>query len=273
MNPDRIYKQYRDDALALQFSASEYTTFVAMPFRDSFSYRSIEIYEEVFCRAAQRATELNEARLPFARPFRMDQAPGGSVVNREEIVVSILKSHLVLADLTMGNHGVLVEAGVALGLKPNRQVILVTQGDLGDLHFDIRNNSVLRYDSGNEVEVIAKAMVRGAKAFEEECVRYVIQLASRLTSDAILSMNLYGKLRRDNPNKRFSLHEGVRHQYFKGEDASIRFHQATRELLVMGLLETEYEVGGIPGGDAWGMHATKLGWAFIEYMWKELHRT
>jgi hypothetical protein len=57
MNPDRIYRQYRDDALAGQITASKYTTFVAMPFGEQFSYRSREVYSEVVCKAAERANE------------------------------------------------------------------------------------------------------------------------------------------------------------------------------------------------------------------------
>lgn len=39
MNPDRVYRQYRDDALADQAAADRYSTFVAMPFDESFRYR------------------------------------------------------------------------------------------------------------------------------------------------------------------------------------------------------------------------------------------
>lgn len=40
MNPERIYRQYRDDALAHQLTADKYSTFVAMPFSEHFSYHS-----------------------------------------------------------------------------------------------------------------------------------------------------------------------------------------------------------------------------------------
>ena len=38
MNPEIIYTNFRDEALARMFSADEYNTFVAMPFRGRFSY-------------------------------------------------------------------------------------------------------------------------------------------------------------------------------------------------------------------------------------------
>ena len=40
MNADRIYREHRDEAMASQFAADSYSTFVAMPFAEKFSYRS-----------------------------------------------------------------------------------------------------------------------------------------------------------------------------------------------------------------------------------------
>ena len=45
---------------------------------------------------------------------------------------------------------------------------------------------------------------------------------------------------------------------------------ATRELRDKDLLWTDYAVGAVPGGDAFGMHATELGWLVIENMWIDL---
>ena len=173
MNPDRIYRQHRDDALARQVTASEYATFVAMPFGDRFSYRSKDVFERVICAAATRATERKEAARPFARPVRADDKPGLAGVITEDIVVDILESHFFVADLTFANAGVLLETGAALGLKSNNQIILLLQGDPRDLHFDIRNNRVLRYDSDGAVEEIATAFISAARAFESDRQRYV----------------------------------------------------------------------------------------------------
>ena len=67
----------------------------------------------------------------------------GAAVITEEIILRILESHIFMADVTFENAGVLLETGIALGTKPNRQIILITQGSHGDLHFDLRNNHVI----------------------------------------------------------------------------------------------------------------------------------
>src|SRR5262249_30716399 len=122
MNPDRIYQQHRDDALEKQITATEYSTFVAMPFADRFSYKSKEIYTKIIQAAAKRANKLGSAKRRFAKPFRIDDVPGTAGVITEGIIVQILESHLFIGDLTFENTGVLLEAGVALGLKPNMQI-------------------------------------------------------------------------------------------------------------------------------------------------------
>ena len=76
MNPDRIYRQYRDEALAKQVTADEYSIFVAMPFGERYSYRSGEVFDNVICAAARRATEMGKACHPFAVPTRVDKMAG-----------------------------------------------------------------------------------------------------------------------------------------------------------------------------------------------------
>ena len=272
MNPERIYRQYRDDALAHQITADKYSTFVAMPFGERFSYRSQQIYIEVIRVAAERASGRGETRRQFSPPRRIDDEPGVAGVITEDIIVQILQSHLFLADLTFENPGVLLEVGVALGLKPNNQIILVLQGDPSTLHFDIRNNRVIRYDHPEAINKIASALIFGANAFEADCQRYIESITNTLSSDAILCLNWYGRLWRDNPGRTPSLHRGAVGPYFQGADAGVRFSDATRELLGRRLLWSDYKVGAIPGGDMFGMHATELGWRVIEHMWADLRR-
>lgn len=271
MNPDRIYSQYRDDALADQITAETYSTFVAMPFKERFSYRSRQIYEEVIQIAAQRATERDETRLQFSPPRRIDEEPGVAGVVTEDIIVQILKSHLFLADLTFENPGVLLEVGISLGLKPTNQIILILQGNPSSLHFDIRNNRVIRYDQPKAIDDIAGAIIAGVKAFEADCHRYIELVSRTLSSDAILCLNWYGQLRRNNPGINQSLHRGVMGPYFQDADGMTRFGDATRELLTNRLLWSDYRVGAVPEGDTFGMHATEIGWRVIEHMWPELH--
>jgi hypothetical protein len=273
VNPERIFREYRDDALAKQITAKEYSTFVAMPFQERFSYPSRDIFEKVVLAAIKHANNLNKASRSFAVAKRADDEPGNARVITDDIVSRILECHIFLADLTFQNAGVLLEVGIALGLKPNSQIILITQDSLGSLHFDIRNNNVIQYNHPDAVNRIAEALVSAVTLFEANTREYIKTLSRSLTSDAILCLNLYGKLRRDNPGGIMSLYDGFFDHYFKGEGALNRFQNATRELLLKRLIWTDYAVGAIPGGDAYGMHATDLGWVFIETMWDDLKRT
>jgi hypothetical protein len=268
MNPDRIYSQYRDDALAKQATAAEYNTFVAMPFGDRFSYRSREIYTEVIQAAASKANELNQAARRFAVPKRIDDSAGTAVVITESIVTEILFSHLFIGDLTFANAGVLLEVGIAMGLKPNPQIILITQGDLRDLHFDIRNNNVISYNPVDAIAKIAQAMIEGAKSFEANADCLIQTVTRSLTPDAVTMLRLYGILQMK--NRAQSLHLGVANIMFPNDNRGPeRFEQASRELLQKGLIYTEYKVKAAPGADMFGMHATELGWVLIRRMWPE----
>lgn len=273
MNPERIYRQHRDEALAQQITARAYTTFVAMPFSDRFSYRSRQIYTEVIQAAAQRASQLEQARRSFSPPLRIDDQAGVAGVITDDIIIKILESHLFLADLTFENPGVVLEVGVALGLKPNSQIILILQGDPSALHFDIRNNRVIRYDAPGAIDSIAEALIAGASAFEMDCEKYIESIAKTMTSDAILCLNWYGRMCKDRPGQTPSLHRAAMGPYFNGPEARMRFDAAVRELLERRLLWSDYRVGVIPGDDAFGMHATDLGWAVIEKMWTDLRRS
>ena len=129
MNPDRVYRQYRDDALAEQAGADRYSTFVATPFAETFRYRSSVVLNDVVVAAAREATSRAIAGLrPFADPYRAGQ-PQGAVEISEEILADILRCHLFVADLTLANSNVLLELGVALGLKPSPQILLLLDGD------------------------------------------------------------------------------------------------------------------------------------------------
>jgi hypothetical protein len=272
MNPDHIYRQYRDDALARQITAEEYSTFVAMPFVEHYSYRSTKIYKEVIQVAAKKASDNAQIRRKFSSPKRIDAAPGVAGVVTEEIIVHILEDHLFLADLTFENPGVLLETGVALGLKPNNQIILILDGNPSNLHFDIRNNRVIRYDRSDAIDRISDALIYGANSFESDCRKYIESITRTLSSGAILCLNRYGQLRRNNPGFEQSLHMGIRGPHFEGADGIIKYEIATRELLQYSLLWTDYKVKAFPNGDAFGMHAIELGWRVIEHMWPELSR-
>ena len=155
-----------------------------------------------------------------------------------------------------------------MGMKPNPQIILITQGKLEELHFDLRNNNVISYNPEGSVTTIADALIAAGSHFEEQVQHYLGAVTRRLGPEAIAALEWYGTIQQQ--NKHYSLHAGSRGPHFEGEEGLQRFDLATTELRNKDLLWTDWKVGAIPGGDAFGMHATELGWAVIERMWPDL---
>jgi hypothetical protein len=270
MNPYRIYRDEWARALSVQAKAEQYTSFVAMPFREHFSYRSRDILTNVIGAAVDDANARGETTRRFAKPDRVD-VPGGATPITDAIIHGIVESHFFIGDVTFENAGVLLETGIALGTKPAGQIILITQGSLTDLHFDLRNNRVLSYSPGGEVASVASALIAAAKYFEAHVDQQVGSVGKRLSPEAIMALNWYGQLQRAHGPVP-SLHAEGRGPYFDGPDGRTRFDNAVRELRDRDLVWTDYKVGAIPGGDAYGMHATELGWLVIESLWVDLRR-
>jgi hypothetical protein len=268
MNPDRIYSNFRDDALAQKVGVSEYTTFVAMPFTDSFSYRYKDVLERIIQTAAKRASETRRTKRPFATPQIVSAGASGAIAITDKIVEDILYSHIFLADMTFNNPGVLLETGIAMGMKPNSQIILITQGSYQELHFDIRNNNVFCYNGSDAIEQLANRFISAANDFEADADHRIRFIQRRLSPDAIALLNAYGQLQKQ--NTAHSLHQEIAEQILKGGRSGERFDAAARELLETRLLWTEWKTKVKEGVDAFGMHATPLGWAFIGQMWPEI---
>jgi hypothetical protein len=268
MNPDRIYSNQRDDAIAQKIGASEYTTFVAMPFTDSFSYRYKRVLEEIIQAAAKRATELGLAKRPFATPRIVSDGTQGAIVISDTIVENILYSHLFVGDMTLNNPGAILEVGIAMGLKPNKQIILITQGKYEELHFDIRNNNVFSYNGADAVDELAQRFGTAALSFEDDADRQIRFIQQRVSPDASALLNAYGRLQRQDPKN--SLFVGIAPHVLQGERAAERFDAAARELLENRLLKTDWQTKAADGADAFGMHATPLGWVFIGQIWPEI---
>jgi len=270
MNPFRIYRDEWASALSKQTTASEYHTFIAMPLQERFSYRANEVQDKVINTAIEEANKRKIAKRQFHPADRVN-IPGGAIAINDEIVTRILESHFFIGDLTFENTGVILETGIALGIKPNRQIILITQDSLNDLHFDLRNNNVINYNTADHIDKIASAFIAAAQAFEEHSQYQIQTITRRLSPESILALNWYGQIQRSNQGA--SLHAGNLGPFFEGPDGRIRFETATQELRNKDLLWTEYSVGAIPEGDEYGMHATELGWAVIENMWADLRRS
>lgn len=270
MNPDRVWRELARDALAAQVTSPEYRVFVAMPFRNQFSYRGDAVFTDVIEKAIAAANALNPPR-PFATPpERADKlAPTAGEIT-DDIVEHIMMDHFVIADLTMANHGVLVEVGVALALKSPRQIILISQGDLRDLHFDIKDNRVVTYDRPDGIADITRALVDGARAFEASLDARLMGLRKSLSPAAVYLLNLYGRMRLRQAG--LSLHwAAVAKDMNLSADAATReiaFNSAARELLGRGLLLLDYSAADDGKNlDRFGLHATELGLVFIRRTW------
>jgi hypothetical protein len=141
MNVDNIYQTLRDDAFADQFEAKEYSVFVAMPFSNRGGYPEERIRDLLLRDVHLRANEIllkKNAKRVFAPLHRVDGVSGNAIIITEQIVTNILADHFFVADLTGANYGVVLETGIALALKPNKRIILVTQDDAATLHFDLK---------------------------------------------------------------------------------------------------------------------------------------
>lgn len=284
MNPEIIYSNYRDEALAEKFSADGYSTFVAMPLVDRFSYHPKDVLEKVIRKAAKLANdEKSEGIKQFLLPDTALEMPGTANVITEDIVRKVLVSHFFLADLTGGNAGVLIEAGIAMAFKPTSQIILLTQHSLDELHFDIKENRALVYNPDGNVDEIKKAFLAAAKHIEEDRKKYATQVSESLTVDAIRTIHHYA-LMYQNPASEVS-QPGLFGKYENGRlvgnipdffsndyggNAILMFQLTMQELHKRRLLWTDYNCTVKPEGyeyHSWASHLTRLGWLFVLNRW------
>lgn len=270
MNPYRIYRDEAADALRRQATATHYGSFVAMPFLESDDYRSRRVFETVIAAAVEEANRLGGLPRSFAPARRVDE-PKGAVVITEEIVLGILESHIFIADLTLQNPGVVLETGIALGTKPNRQVVLISQHSPTELHFDLRANHVITYGASGAISEIAVAICSAARHFEEQVKRFLLDVQKRLSPESLAALAWYASIQQKNLH--YSLHTGSRGPNFDDSDGPRRFDAATSELRARDLIWTDYAVGAGPhGNDAFGMHATDFGWMIIESIWPSMRK-
>jgi len=162
---------------------------------------------------------------------------------------------------------VLLETGIAMGMKPNTQIILITQGSYQELHFDIRNNNVFCYNGNDAITQLAERFIAAAKAFEDEADKRIRLIKRRLSPDAVALLKAYRQLKQLHPG--FSLHAGVAAQILAGCRACERFDAAARELLENRLLWTDWQSKVAEGVDLFGMHPTPIGTEFIRHEWGE----
>jgi hypothetical protein len=267
MNVELIYKKNREETFARQFADTKYRTFVAMPFGTAGGYPVQRIHKLLASvhKHVNKKLPAN-AKRDFAQLRRVDEITSGTMVITDEIIRQILENHFFWADITGCNFGVVLETGLALALKPNKRVIVFTQDGLYRLHFDLRVTRVGEYNEKTLVPKLVDELVKAAKSFEDETDRYVVAVSTRLTSDAIMLLNIYGRRYKDWPiagqqPALFQRAAADNNPIFKGEVGRVLFQEATRELNSHGLLWTYYKPNAVKGkGDAYGVHATELGW-------------
>ena len=277
MNPEIIYSNFRDEALAHMFSAEQYETFVAMPFRNRFSYHPDIILNQAIQKAAAEANKNRGDQLKeFLMPQTVAGKPPTANVITEDIVKSILFSHFFIADLTGGNGGVLIETGIAMSFKSNTQIILITQDPLDQLHFDIRNNRVISYNPDGKTEEISEAFLAAAQSFENDRERYVTQVSKSLSKDAILTLDCYASWyqSKESAQGQPGLFYPERMPRFftnaYGDQAINMFQLTLLELYQKRMIWTDYSLRKNDSGGrhhAWAVHVTKIGWLLIKYLW------
>lgn len=276
MNPDRLYMGMKLDALVDGIVADRYTTFVAMPFRNHFNYISQDVFNR-FCEIVE-SIDHQQHRLekPFARPIRVDVNPPNAADLTEQIANQIMRSHFFLGDLSFGNHGVLLETGIAMAIKPTESITLISQGSPDDLHFDITVNRVNTYTTFDQARgIIQASLVAGARDFERRLGRGLFLLRGQMTPEALLLLHIYGEMALNEPAATIH-HAFVNNPVWAnnyGDDQQIRLHfysEGIRELREKGLIFMDYQPNATDAGLAfYGYKATRFGAEVIRRTWPQ----
>lgn len=279
MNPKKIYIEQQDEYLANLIKSTEYKVFVAMPFRNQFSYNSDQVFDDIIKKSIDKANSNISTSKKIGEPIRADKIEKNATEITDKIVEGIINSHFFIADFTMANHGVILEAGIALTLKNSKLLTFIIQGEIKDVHFDIKDNNFISYDKPDAIDNVATALIESVKFFESNLADQIKSVRQKLTPQAVYLIKLYGRLQKENPAN--SLHFGQIERLAKNGKATILgknediqrlvYDSAVRELLSKKLVYLDYNVGKDDiTSDAFGLHATSLGLAFIQNTWPNI---
>lgn len=161
------------------------------------------------------------------------------------IFADITSSTCAAPDVSFRNENVMYELGIAHGRRLPEEVI-VFRSDSDYLSFDVRHVRVNSYDPDGSPEEARKRVADALQdAVKETDLRR--SMAVRLAADA-LDYTAWAALTATNDSKRIGNELGITewHQILPKVAASEEGYSATRRLLELGLLRTEYRTPKMP---------------------------
>ena len=124
------------------------TCFVVMGFGKKMDYRNSKeidldlIYKQVIKR-------LFDSDFKDYKLIRADEISGSEIIDISMYSL-LIKSDLVIADITTSNENALYELGIRHALKPFSTIIMMQKSDKGSIPFDLSHNRILTYDDYGE---------------------------------------------------------------------------------------------------------------------------
>lgn len=124
------------------------TCFVVMGFGKKMDYRNSKeidldlIYKQVIKR-------LFDSDFKDYQLIRADEISGSEIIDISMYSL-LIKSDLVIADITTSNENALYELGIRHALKPFSTIIMMQKSDKGSIPFDLSHNRILTYDDYGE---------------------------------------------------------------------------------------------------------------------------
>ncbi|MDY3596975.1 TRAFs-binding domain-containing protein [Anaerotignum sp.] len=147
------------------------TCFVVMGFGKKMDYRNSKeidldlIYKQVI-------KQLFDSDFKDYQLIRADEISGSEIIDISMYAL-LIKSDLVIADITTSNENALYELGIRHALKPFSTIIMMQKSDKGSIPFDLSHNRILAYDDygeyldENEADDIRKSLKEFVLASQE----------------------------------------------------------------------------------------------------------
>ncbi len=293
-----MYQAYSDEALVKRLTAEQYQTFVAMPFSDHGFYRSKEVRELITSSltAIDSIPGRSADNPSLAKPTRIDDTGDFAYTITDSIVEMILSTNFFIADVTGNNAGVLLELGIALAARKGSESILVlTQGEFDELHFDIRNLKVVQYTETNLKEKLQAAMNVMIQREDENRRKLLVSIKKNLPANCIICLAAYCALHEheDHSKQQQSLFfensdfcpldkrelpplakiEKERDRFPNDDNARLYFDLACDTLVRHHLLVCAHTTNLLEDSETltFGYHATELGWLVMRETNKNIY--